>query len=167
MGGRTTRRTNRRRRDEEKEAIVIGVKEHQVHERDRQALEQMIDKLRRLPAAYRPHVAPLAAKLRRAAVVAADGVEAELVTMNSRVVLRDLDDARTETFTLVLHEDADDLHGRISVVSDLGTALLGARVGDVVEWRYRGWARRLRIERVLRQPKPDGESTEYRRQSWP
>ena len=63
------------------------------------------------------------------------------------VLLRNLDDARTETFTLVLHEDADDLHGRISVVSDLGTALLGARVGDVVEWCYRGWARRLRIER--------------------
>ena len=159
MGGRTTRRTNGRRRDEERKAIVIGVKEHQVHEGDRQALEQMIARLRRLPVAYRPHIGPLATKLRRAVVVAADGVEAELVTINSRVLLRDLDDARTETFMLVLHEDADDLHGRISVVSDLGTALLGARVGDVVEWRYRGWARRLRIDRVLHQPKTAGEST--------
>jgi regulator of nucleoside diphosphate kinase len=160
MGGRTTRRTNRRRRDEEREAIVIGIKEHQVNERDQQALEQMIARLRRLPVAYRPHIAPLTAKLRRATVVAADGVDAEVVSINSRVQLRDLDDARTETFTLVLHENADDLHGRISVVSDLGTALFGARVGDVVEWRYRGWARRLRIERVLHQPSMAGEPTE-------
>ena len=141
---------------------MIGVKEHQVHERDRQALERMIAKLRRLPAAYRPHIAPLATKLRRASVVTADGVDAELVTINSRVFLRDLDDARTETFTLVLHEDADDLHGRISVASALGTALLGARVGDVVEWRYRGWTRRLRIDRVLHQHSVAGEPTEYR-----
>jgi regulator of nucleoside diphosphate kinase len=144
----------------EQEAIVIGVKEHHVHERDRQALEQMIARLRRLHVAYRPHIGPLATKLRRATIVAADGGDAELVTINSRVLLRDLDDARTETFTLVLHEDADDLHGRISVVSDLGTALLGARVGDVVEWRYRGWARRLRIERVLHQPSLAGEPNE-------
>jgi regulator of nucleoside diphosphate kinase len=144
----------------EQEAIVIGVKEHHVHERDRQALEQMIARLRRLHVAYRPHIGPLATKLRRAIIVAADGVDAEVVTISSRVLLRDLDDARTETFTLVLHEDADDLHGRISVASDLGTALLGARVGDVVEWRYRGWARRLRIERVLHQPRLAGKLTE-------
>ncbi len=159
MGRRSARGFGRGRRDEQREAVVIGVKEHHVGERDRAALEQMIEKLRRLPPAYRPHVGPLATKLRRATPVKEDGADAGLVTMNSRVLLRDLDDGRTETFTLVFHGQADDLHGRISVVSDLGAALLGARVGDVVEWRYRGWARRLRIERVLHQPEEAGEST--------
>jgi regulator of nucleoside diphosphate kinase len=159
-GGRSARRPKRLRG--ESEAVVIGVKEHHVSDRDRAALEQMIEKLRRLPAAYRPHVGPLATKLRRASSAGTNPTDADVVTMNSRVRLRDLDDGRTETFTLVYHGEAEDLCGRISVASDLGTALLGARVGDVVEWSwsYRGLTRRMRIERVDRQPKPAGEPTE-------
>ena len=163
MGGRSTRRFIRRKADEERKAVVIGAKEHHVCERDLKALEQMIAKLRQLPVAYRPDLGPLATKLRRASMVASEGIDPDVVTMNSRVLLRDLDDGRPESFKLVYHDEADDLHGLLSVVSELGTALLGGRVGEVVEWRYRGWTRRLRIERVVRQSGMAVESTEYRR----
>jgi regulator of nucleoside diphosphate kinase len=41
---------------------------------------------------------------------------------------------------------------RLSVLAPLGTALLGYREGDELDWRMPGGMRRLRVERILDQP---------------
>jgi hypothetical protein len=51
-----------------------------------------------------------------------------------------------------LREDADVTQRRISVLAPLGTALIGYRAGDVVEWAMPGGTRRLRIETLIFQP---------------
>jgi regulator of nucleoside diphosphate kinase len=98
----------------------------------------------------------LEAELVRGEVVASDRVPDDVVTMHSRVRVRDLDDDEKDTYTLVYPDDADINEGKLSVLAPLGTALLGTRVGDVVEFEAPAGTRRLKIERVLYQPEAAG-----------
>jgi regulator of nucleoside diphosphate kinase len=77
--------------------------------------------------------------------------------MNSKVRLRDLDTGEKETYTLVYPHEADASAGRISVLAPVGTAIVGNRVGDVIEWPVPAGLRRLKVEAVLDQPERAGE----------
>jgi regulator of nucleoside diphosphate kinase len=56
------------------------------------------------------------------------------------------------TYTLSYPVEADLDAGKLSVLAPIGTALLGYREGDVVEWPVPGGVRVLKIERLLHQP---------------
>ncbi|HEY8505611.1 MAG TPA: nucleoside diphosphate kinase regulator [Gemmataceae bacterium] len=98
----------------------------------------------------------LEAELGRAQVVPAGEVPADVVTMNSVVRLRDLDTGELEAYELVYPTDADIALNRISVLAPIGTAVLGYRVGDIVEWPVPAGVCRLRVEEVVSQPEPEG-----------
>jgi regulator of nucleoside diphosphate kinase len=68
--------------------------------------------------------------------------------MHSEVRVLDLESGGLSDYTLVFPREADVSAKRISVLAPLGTALLGFRKGDTVEWMMPGGIRRLRIERV-------------------
>ncbi len=76
----------------------------------------------------------------------------DMVTMNATVELRDLDTEERETYTVVYPERADISRNRISVLAPIGTAVLGCRVGDVVEVRVPSGRRRIRVEDIHCQP---------------
>ena len=67
----------------------------------------------------------LKAGLERCRVVEPGRVPDAVVTMHSKVVVRDLKSGEAETYTLVFPDDADINEGRLSVLAPLGTALLG------------------------------------------
>jgi regulator of nucleoside diphosphate kinase len=98
----------------------------------------------------------LRAELDRCQVVEPGNVPDGVVTMHTRLVVRDSKTKDEETFTLVFPEDADIDEGKLSVLAPLGTALLGTRVGQVVEFDAPGGKRRLRVEKVLYQPEAAG-----------
>jgi regulator of nucleoside diphosphate kinase len=99
------------------------------------------------------HLAALANELERATIVPAEEVPADVVTMGSRVVVRDLDTDADTTYTLAYSSvNAPAGENRISVLAPIGTALLGYREGDEIEWRVPGGVRRIRVEHVLSQP---------------
>lgn len=98
----------------------------------------------------------LRGELQRASVVPAGKVPADVITMNSRVLLYDLDLKETEEYTLVYPEDADITLDRISVLAPIGTAILGYRVGDIVEWYVPAGLRRLRVEAVVPKSRRNG-----------
>jgi regulator of nucleoside diphosphate kinase len=99
----------------------------------------------------------LEAELDRGQVVDPGRVPKAVVTMHSRVRVRDLGDDGQETYTLVYPDDADINEGKLSVLAPLGTALLGARAGEVVEFDAPAGTRRLKVERVLYQPEAAGD----------
>ena len=104
----------------------------------------------------REHLEDLRHELGRARVVAAAELPPDVVTMNSRARVVDLDDARELEYTIVYPHEADYENGKISILAPLGTALLGYRTGDTVEWQVPGGRRRLRIDGVLYQPEAEG-----------
>lgn len=94
--------------------------------------------------------------LERAMRVAPPRVPPDVVTMNSRIRLRD--GRRTWTMTLVFPEKADPEEDRISVLAPLGAAILGCRVGQPVTFRVPGGAERsCDILSVLYQPEAAGD----------
>jgi len=97
----------------------------------------------------RAHLAQLRSELERAAVLAADELPAGVVTIDSLVRVVDLDSGQRSVLTLVLPQEADVAERRISVLAPIGTALLGFRAGDDVEWVMPGGTRRLHIEHVV------------------
>jgi regulator of nucleoside diphosphate kinase len=99
----------------------------------------------------------LAEELDDAEIVSSKEVRPDVVTMNSKVVLRDLDTSETRTCTLVFPRDADADKGAISVLAPVGTAILGYAKGDVVEWQVPGGVRRIKIEDILYQPEAAGD----------
>ena len=85
---------------------------------------------------YRPADAQrlfgLKSELDRRVVVAPNRVPKAVVTMNSRVKVRDLATDDVETYTLVYPDAADIEQNRLSVLAPMGTALLGRFIGDRV-----------------------------------
>ncbi len=100
------------------------------------------------------HLAELRAELERAVIVAPGDIPAGVVTMNSEVGIHDLQSDEHREVTLVYPHEAQPAQGRISVLAPLGTALLGYREGDYVEWLMPGGLRRLRIESVRNHHEP-------------
>lgn len=98
----------------------------------------------------------LQSELLQARVVAPKDVPPDVVTMNSKARLRDLESGEEVTYTLVFPDQANIEQGRISVVAPVGTAMLGHRVGDEFEWEVPAGPVRLRVEEVLYQPEAAG-----------
>lgn len=99
----------------------------------------------------------LAAELKRAFIVDAREVAGDIITMNSRAKLVDLDTGEKVTFAVVFPRDADVEGGRISVLTPLGTAMLGYRVGDEFEWKVPYGLRRFRVSKMHYQPEAAGD----------
>lgn len=68
--------------------------------------------------------------------------------MYSVVTVFDVTGGSRREVTLVYPHEALPAEGKVSVLAPLGTALLGYRQGDEVEWLMPGGIRRLRIENV-------------------
>lgn len=115
-------------------------------------LEQASDAVR-----DRADVAQLEEELARANVVDAKDVPANVVTMNSKVALRDEKTGDVQEYMLVFPQDANLEQGKLSVMTPIGTALIGYAEGDVIEWPVPSGMRRLVIEKVLYQPEAAGD----------
>ena len=93
-------------------------------------------------------------EIERAVVVDPREVAEDVVTMNSRALLK-VDDEEREV-VLVYPEDADDHAGKLSVFSGIGTAILGYKEGDAFNWRMPNRTCHIRIGKVLYQPEAAG-----------
>ena len=119
---------------------------------DMNRLRSLIDSMK----SSREDLKTLSAELEQAKLVAPTNIPADVITMNSKAQLRDLDDNELMTYTLVFPGKANVDEGLISVLAPIGTAMLGHRVGDEFEWDVPAGAIRLRVEKVLYQPEASG-----------
>lgn len=85
-------------------------------------------------------------------------IAADIVTMNSRVLLADAGGAQPQELTLCYPEQAQASQGRVSVLSPVGASLLGAQVGRMVQWTPPGGsARQALVQAMLYQPEAAGD----------
>ncbi len=109
-----------------------------------------------LPVMDRENLLDLREEIERASIVDAEQLPADVVTLDSSVLVRDVETGLCSTYSVVLPSQADLSAGRVSVLAPLGTALLGFREGDEVEWHMPRGLRRLKIETVMQaQKSPD------------
>jgi regulator of nucleoside diphosphate kinase len=73
------------------------------------------------------------------------------------VRLVDVDKKKPMVFTLTFPRDADIETGKLSVLSPVGTAILGHSEGEFIEWHVPAGIRRYKIEKVLYQPEAAGD----------
>jgi regulator of nucleoside diphosphate kinase len=96
----------------------------------------------------------------QAEIVPGARIAPDVVTVNSKVTFRDELSGVLNTVTLVYPRDFSLSERRISVLSPVGRALLGRRVGDVAPLDVPGGAeRRIRIVELHYQPEASGELT--------
>lgn len=96
-------------------------------------------------------------ELDRAKIISDDQVPRDLVTMNSKIKFMNLQDEKEMTITIVYPSEANFAEGKISVLASLGSALIGLRVGQEINWMFPdGKTKTLRILQVIYQPEANG-----------
>ena len=117
-----------------------------------------IDRL--LARADRTSDETLHALLDDADIVPPRQVPPDVVTMYTQVTVEAPDGGGRRKLAVCYPEDAEPNAGFVSVLSPIGTALLGRRRGDTVEWvTPNGAVQRLRIVELLFQPEASGDYT--------
>jgi regulator of nucleoside diphosphate kinase len=124
---------------------------------DHRRLRSLASRLRASGRARMDHIAALTGRLRRSELINPRSIPRNVVTLNSRVALKDLDSGRRVVCTVADPHDASLFGGRLSAVNPGGLAVLGRRVGQIVHWKLGSKLRRFRIEQVLYQPEAAGD----------
>jgi len=99
----------------------------------------------------------LNADLQNAKIVESGEIPADVVTMNSKVVLRDLLSNEDEEWVLCFPNHADIYENRLSVLAPMGIAMLGTRTGDTIEWETPRGAAKAEIVSITYQPEAAGD----------
>lgn len=115
---------------------------------------------RRLRRDAPPPGADLPELLDAAQVVPGREVPADVVTMYSSVLVQEHPGAAPRKLTLCYPEDAEPAQGFVSVLSPVGSALLGLPVGATAHWQLPdGREARARVVEILFQPEASGDYT--------
>lgn len=103
------------------------------------------------------HLARLKSELERAVVVEPDKMPRDIITMNSKVRVLDMQTNEENEYTLVFPHAADIRKNNISILAPIGTALLGYKAGDIIRWEVPAGTRVLKVLSVLYQPEAAGD----------
>jgi regulator of nucleoside diphosphate kinase len=95
-------------------------------------------------------------KFRAAKILSQNRILGSVVTMNSRILLKEIAQDRQAEVTITYPQDGDGHEGRISVFSPIGIALLGRQVGDTVSWKVPTGIGHFVITKILYQPEAVG-----------
>lgn len=99
-------------------------------------------------------------ELSSADLVPSREIAPDVVTMYSQVEIAFVDTGLRQRVTLCYPADAEPVRGFVSVLSPIGSALLGLRAGDLAQWRLpSGEARAAEVTAILFQPEASGDYT--------
>ncbi len=105
-----------------------------------------------------PAFEQLREELERALIVEPEEMPPGVVTMNSSATCIDEQTGKEYHFTLVYPSGADIDRNRVSILSPMGSALIGLSEGQSIDWQLPGGRRlTLRVMKVTYQPEAAGE----------
>jgi regulator of nucleoside diphosphate kinase len=103
-------------------------------------------------------IAALRAAMDNADLVPSRTIPPDVVTMYSRVVVVESTTRRDQVLTVCYPEDADPAEGFVSVLSPVGSSLVGLQVGSVAVWQTPGGDEgRALVSAILFQPEANGD----------
>lgn len=104
-----------------------------------------------------PNTKDLLGEIERAQKVDSHSIPPNFVTMNSVIELKNLNELEFQEFRLVFPEDANTEQNKISVLAPIGTAILGYKIGDVIQWKLPGGENQFQITSIKYQPEANGD----------
>src|SRR5690606_36746514 len=87
----------------------------------------------------------LAMELKNAKQVRRRELPAEVVTVNRRVTVKDHTQNKEETFIFVPTTKERKKKAKISIMSEIGIAIVGYKEGDIIDWPFRNGVRTIEI----------------------
>lgn len=121
---------------------------------DKDKLLELINKAKFENCKENLNLKNLETEINRATVTSIEDLPSNVITMNSKVIL--LVDDLEEEVTLVYPSEADISKKRVSVLSPIGTAIIGYSEGSVIEWKVPNGTVEIEVKKVLFQPESLG-----------
>ncbi|TGL40362.1 nucleoside diphosphate kinase regulator [Leptospira perdikensis] len=103
------------------------------------------------------NVKDLLGEMERAQKVDSQKIPSNFVTMNSVIEIKNLEELEFQEFRLVFPEDANTNENKISILAPMGTAILGYKIGDVIQWKVPGGENQFQITNIKYQPEANGD----------
>lgn len=124
---------------------------------DMRRLRGLIESSRESHKANEMYLKALEDELNSAKIMKPQEIPPDVVTMNSEVHLKDMDTQEETVYRIVFPHQADADNGYISIIAPIGTALLGYRVGDVIEWKVPAGIAKWKVVKITYQPEAAGD----------
>ncbi|KYH33939.1 transcription elongation factor GreA [Neomoorella mulderi] len=142
---------------EEELEYLKSVKRREVAERLKQAIEfgdisenSEYEDAKNEQAFIEGRILTLEKKLRNARVIDASEVPGDVVSLGSRVTLKDMDAGEELQYEIVGSMEADPAENRISNESPVGKAILGHRIGEIINIQVPAGTLRYQIVNITR-----------------
>ncbi len=116
---------------------------------DMERLESLLDFVRPTNEIDLANLERLEEELCRANIVEPEDIPLNVVTINSKVWLREIDSDREITFILVFPLEASRSEHKISILAPIGSAVIGRQIGDIIKWKAPGGIKRAIIRKML------------------
>jgi regulator of nucleoside diphosphate kinase len=113
---------------------------------DKEKLLELIDRSDDQEARMGLHLKALRSEINKARVIDREESAHRFVKVNSKVLL--MIDQEEEELTLVYPQEADRKSNKISVLSPIGTAILGYSEGSSVEWNVPSGTVHIQIKKI-------------------
>ena len=123
---------------------------------DIKRLRELIETAREFHTEDEMYLKELENELNRSRVIDPKKIPKDIIMINSKVSIEDLDTNKKEIYCLVLPIEADPDRNKISILTPIGTAFLGYKTGDIIEWSGPGGVRKLKIKKLLYQSETNG-----------
>ena len=128
-----------------------------ITDNDMKRLRELIKVAREFDNEDKKYLRELEDELNKGEVINSRDVPHDVITMNSKIRLRDINTQKDMVYWLVFPDDSNADQGKISILAPIGTALLGYKVGDIIEWKVPAGATKLKVEEILYQPEAAGD----------
>jgi regulator of nucleoside diphosphate kinase len=119
---------------------------------DRERLLQTVNQALSAWTTWAPCLISFRRQLEGSRAVPVEELPDDVVTMNSRFALRDEHTGDSICYTLVYPEEEAQHDGKLSVLSPMGMALYGAKVGEAVRWMSAAGPQIATVKKLLYQP---------------
>lgn len=96
-------------------------------------------------------------ELNSATILTPHEIPGDVVTMNSVVRISFVDSGKQLEFKIVYPNEANFKEKKVSIFSPVATALIGFKVGDLIEWMVPGGLTKIRIDEIVYQPEAAGD----------
>lgn len=98
-------------------------------------------------------------ELNSATVLDPHEIPGDVITMNSVVRISFVDSGKQQEFKIVYPHESNFKEKKVSIFSPIATALIGFRVGDLIEWMVPAGLTKIRIDEIVYQPEAAGDFT--------